>query len=209
MTDASTVPETQTYEALLDDMRRKLHRIIPDVEIQAKAQLAYQINGLKRKLNAVILGHNYMEPALYCSVPDYVGDSLQLSRISAESDADIILFCGVKFMAETAKILNPDRMVLLPNMEAGCSLAETTVAPEATDPADDVVREEQKQQVRDAIETLPVKQRATLVLAYYQQLSYPEVAQVMGCSVGTVKTQMSRALASLSRRLPDSLSVTK
>jgi RNA polymerase sigma factor (sigma-70 family) len=56
---------------------------------------------------------------------------------------------------------------------------------------------------------LPVKQRATLVLAYYQQLTYPEVAQVMGCSVGTVKTQMSRALATLSRRLPDSLSVTK
>jgi len=93
--------------------------------------------------------------------------------------------------------------------EAGCSLAETTVAPEATDPADDLVREEQKQQVRDAIETLPVKQRATLVLAYYQQLSYPEVAHVMGCTVGTVKTQMSRALATLSRRLSDSLSVTK
>jgi len=93
--------------------------------------------------------------------------------------------------------------------EEGCTLAEVTVAEDATDPADDLLREERKQQVRDAIETLPVKQRATLVLAYYQQLSYPEVAQVMGCTVGTVKTQMSRALASLARRLPDSLSVTK
>lgn len=124
MTDASTVQEPQTYEALLDDMRRKLHRLMPDVEIRAKAEVAHQVNALKRKLHAVILGHNYMEPALYCSVPDYVGDSLQLSRISAESNADIILFCGVKFMAETAKILNPERMVLLPSMEAGCSLAE-------------------------------------------------------------------------------------
>jgi quinolinate synthase len=105
-------------------MREKLHRLVPDVEIQAKAQLAFEINTLKRQLNAVILGHNYMEPALYCSVPDYAGDSLQLSRISAESDADIIVFCGVKFMAETAKILNPDRTVLIPNREAGCSLAE-------------------------------------------------------------------------------------
>lgn len=93
--------------------------------------------------------------------------------------------------------------------EEGCSLAAVTVAPDASDPADDLVREERKQQVREAIETLPVKQRATLVMAYYQQLSYPEVAQVMGCSVGTVKTQMSRALATLARRLPDSLSVTK
>jgi len=93
--------------------------------------------------------------------------------------------------------------------EEGCSLAAVTVSPGATDPADDLVREERKQQVREAVETLPVKQRATLVMAYCQQLSYREVAEVMGCSVGTVKTQMSRALATLARRLPDSLSVTK
>jgi RNA polymerase sigma-70 factor (ECF subfamily) len=89
------------------------------------------------------------------------------------------------------------------------SLAAATVDPAATDPADDVVREEQVQQVRDAVDALPPRQRATLVLAYYQQLSYPEVAQVLGCSLGTVKTQMSRALARLARQLPDSLSVTK
>ncbi len=80
---------------------------------------------------------------------------------------------------------------------------------DALDPANELVREEQKQQVRQAIDTLPVKQRATLILAYYQQLSYQEVAQVMGCSIGTVKTQMSRALAALARRLPDSIGVTE
>jgi RNA polymerase sigma-70 factor (ECF subfamily) len=79
----------------------------------------------------------------------------------------------------------------------------------AADPADELVKEEQRQQVRQAIDMLPVKQRATLILAYYQQLSYQEVAQVMGCSIGTVKTQMSRALAALARKLPDSISVTK
>jgi RNA polymerase sigma-70 factor (ECF subfamily) len=79
----------------------------------------------------------------------------------------------------------------------------------AADPANEMIKEEQKQQVRQAIEALPVKQRATLILAYYQQLSYPEVAQVMGCSIGTVKTQMSRALAALARTLPASIGVTK
>ena len=124
MPNTSAVQKPQTYEELLDSMRTKLHRLVPDVEIQVKAELAHEINRLKREMNAVILGHNYMEPALYCSVPDHVGDSLQLARISAESEADIIVFCGVKFMAETAKILNPSRMVLIPNLEAGCSLAE-------------------------------------------------------------------------------------
>jgi RNA polymerase sigma-70 factor, ECF subfamily len=91
----------------------------------------------------------------------------------------------------------------------GSSLVAATVDPNATDPADDIVREEQAQQVRNAVETLPPRQRATLVLAYFQQLTYPEVAQVLDCSVGTVKTQMSRALARLAQQLPDSLSVTK
>lgn len=93
--------------------------------------------------------------------------------------------------------------------DSGSSLAETLASEDAPDPADELVREERKQQVREAVASLPVKQRATLVLAYYQQLSYREVADVMGCSLGTVKTQMSRALATLARRLPDSISVTK
>ena len=116
--DAPTVEET------LRRMRAKLSGIVPDVEIVLKAELAFQINQLKREREAVILGHNYMEPALYHSVPDYVGDSLELSRISTQTDADIIVFCGVQFMAETAKVLNPRKTVLLPAEKAGCSLAE-------------------------------------------------------------------------------------
>jgi RNA polymerase sigma-70 factor (ECF subfamily) len=86
---------------------------------------------------------------------------------------------------------------------------ETVAAQDAADPVDELVREEQKQQVRRAIESLPVGQRAALVLAYYQQLSYQEVAEALGCSVGSVKTQMSRALAKLARKLPDSADVTQ
>ena len=89
-----------------------------------------------------------------------------------------------------------------------CPIAEAT-ADNAIDPALEIVRQEQKQQVRQAVEALPDKQRTTLILAYYQQLSYQEVAQVLGCTVGTVKTQMSRALGTLARRLPDSIRVTK
>ena len=76
----------------------------------------------------MILGHNYMEPALYHSIPDFVGDSLELSRKAAKTDKDIIVFCGVRFMGETAKILNPSKTVLLPAKKAGCSLAESITA---------------------------------------------------------------------------------
>ncbi len=104
-------------------MVKKLGKIIPDVELRYKAELVVEINELKKEKNAVILGHNYMEPALFYTVPDFVGDSLELSRKAAETDKDIIVFCGVRFMAETAKILNPDKTVLLPSAKGGCSLA--------------------------------------------------------------------------------------
>jgi quinolinate synthase len=123
MPGALTIQQAPTRDETLERMRAKLSAIVPDVELQLKADYAYRVNLLKRELNAVILGHNYMEPALFHSVPDYVGDSLELSRISAETDADIIVFCGVQFMAETAKILNPEKTVLIPSEKAGCSLA--------------------------------------------------------------------------------------
>lgn len=110
-------------ETMYEKMRGKLTGIIPDFEIELKAKVAEEIMELKEKKNAVILGHNYMEAALFHSVPDFTGDSLDLSRKAAATDKDIIVFCGVRFMAETAKILNPGKMVLLPSLRAGCSLA--------------------------------------------------------------------------------------
>jgi quinolinate synthase len=115
---------TEMYQKL----HTMLHAIVPDVELRYKAELAVEINRLKKERNAVILGHNYMEPALFHSIPDFVGDSLELSRRAATTEADVIIFCGVKFMAETAKILNPSKTVLLPAKKAGCSLAESITA---------------------------------------------------------------------------------
>ncbi len=115
-------------EEMYQRLKAKLERIVPDVELRYKAELAVEINALKRERNAVILGHNYMEPALFYSVPDFTGDSLDLSRKAAQTDKEVIVFCGVRFMAETAKILNPTKTVLLPSDKAGCSLAASITA---------------------------------------------------------------------------------
>lgn len=119
-------------EDSVDKTYRRMHDqlvdVVPDIELRYKAELVFQINQLKQQRSAVILGHNYMEPALYHTVTDYVGDSLELSRRAASTEAEIIIFCGVRFMAETAKILSPDKTVLLPSMKAGCSLAESITA---------------------------------------------------------------------------------
>lgn len=117
-----------TIQEMYLRMKEKLRDVVPDPELRIKAELAYEINRLKAERNAVILGHNYMEPALYYSIPDFVGDSLELSRKAAQTDKDIIIFCGVRFMAETAKILNPAKTVLLPSEKAGCSLAASITA---------------------------------------------------------------------------------
>lgn len=123
--ESQKIQNAKSVEETLDLMRGKLEGIVPEFELAYKAELAFEINQLKKGMKAVILAHNYMEPALYHSVADFSGDSFELARISAESDADVIVFCGVRFMAETAKILNPDRMVLLPAEKAGCSLAQS------------------------------------------------------------------------------------
>jgi quinolinate synthase len=120
--------QATSVQDMYNKMREKLADVVPDVELFIKAELAYEINRLKVEKNAIILGHNYMEPALFASIPDYVGDSLMLSRKAAQTDKDIIVFCGVEFMAETAKILNPNKTVLLPASRAGCSLAESITA---------------------------------------------------------------------------------
>ena len=87
-------------------------------------RLSREILRLKEELNAVILAHNYQVPEIQ-DIGDYVGDSLGLSQQAAETDADVIVFCGVHFMAETAKILSPNKTVILPDRDAGCSLEES------------------------------------------------------------------------------------
>jgi len=128
MTQPAAIQEAPSVAETRRLMTEKLGSVVPEFEIAEKAELVYQINRLKRDMNAVILAHNYMEPALFHSIPDHVGDSLGLSRISARTDADIIVFCGVRFMAETAKVLNPDKTVLCPAEKAGCSLSDGITA---------------------------------------------------------------------------------
>jgi quinolinate synthase len=102
--------------------------VIPAVEWPVHAPYIAAINALKKERNAVVLAHNYMTPEIYHCVADITGDSLALARRAVETDADVIVLAGVHFMAETAKLLNPDKIVLIPDMRAGCSLAESITA---------------------------------------------------------------------------------
>lgn len=117
-----------SIQKLETQMQERLGKLLPSFEIKIKAELIDKINRLKKVRNAVILGHNYMEPALYHFVADFTGDSLELCRKAATTDADILVFCGVRFMAETAKIINPNKVVLVPSLKAGCSLAASITA---------------------------------------------------------------------------------
>ena len=111
-----------------DRVRETLAATLLPHELDLALPLIEEIQELKRKKNVCVLGHNYMTPDVYHGVSDYVGDSLGLARRAAETDADIILFNGVHFMAETAKILNPEKLVLIADPLAGCSLAESITA---------------------------------------------------------------------------------
>ena len=109
----------------MSQLYEKVRKFIPEVEWAVHEPLVEKINKLKKEKNAVILAHSYMTPEIYHCVADIVGDSLKLAKESQKAEADIIIMCGVHFMAETAKILNPNKKVLIPDMSAGCSLAES------------------------------------------------------------------------------------
>ena len=119
---------TADVEAATSPIWEKVKTRITPLEWRLHAPLIAAINALKREKNAVILAHNYMTPDIFHGVGDYVGDSLGLAREAAKSDARIIVQAGVHFMAETSKVLCPDKTVLIPDLRAGCSLAASITA---------------------------------------------------------------------------------
>ena len=106
----------------------RVRDVIPEIEWPLHAPYVAAINDLKRSQNAIILAHNYQTPEIYHGVADLTGDSLALAKQASHASADVIVLCGVHFMAETAKLLNPKKTVLLPDLGAGCSLASSISA---------------------------------------------------------------------------------
>ena len=115
-------------KASTEELYKSVSKIIPEVEWPFHAPLIHEIKKLKREKNATILTHNYQTPEIFHCVSDIVGDSLKLAYEARDSEADTIIVCGVHFMAETAKILSPKKKVLIPDMRAGCSLADSITA---------------------------------------------------------------------------------
>ena len=111
-----------------DQIYEKISKVVPEIEWAFHAPLIHKINMLKKEKNAVILAHNYQTPEIFHGIADIAADSLALAVEAKKTDADIIILCGVHFMAETAKLMNPNKKVLLPDMEAGCSLASSITA---------------------------------------------------------------------------------
>jgi quinolinate synthase len=122
------LPFTDEIAAETAPIFERVAHVIPRVEWPLYAPYVAAINRLKRERNAVILAHNYQVPEIFYTVADIVGDSLALAMQAAKTQADVIVLCGVHFMAETAKLVNPGKTVLVPDLKAGCSLADSITA---------------------------------------------------------------------------------
>ncbi len=126
--EAPALEFTPEVERLTAHIFERLRHVVPEIEWPVHAPYIAAINRLKLERKAILLAHNYQTPEIYHGVADLTGDSLALAREAAKTDAEVIVLCGVHFMAETAKILNPDKTVLIPDPAAGCSLASSITA---------------------------------------------------------------------------------
>jgi quinolinate synthase len=131
----TTTPRVEQLEytpevaAATAQLYERLRDLVPEPEWRLQAPLIHEIRRLKKEIGAVILAHNYQMPQIFYGIADYQGDSLGLAQAAMEVEEQTIVFCGVHFMAETAKILNPEKTVFIPNLKAGCSLSES-ITPE-------------------------------------------------------------------------------